>query len=138
MAVQTDTIAKYFVRRYGEEGMEEFYKTLNVKLLSYKFPLQICLSSNYGEDTLLGTLTFEELDRNGYPTYIGDVDTSKILYSTVLNFVNDRWIFTLSPEEGRIITIISSLTTSLNPTKVDYEGISRPTAGACRVGLAPR
>ena len=138
MAVQTDTIAKYFVRRYGEEGMEEFYKTLNVKLLSYKFPLQICLSSNYGEDTLLGTLKFEELDRNGYPTYIGDVDTSRILYSTVLNFVNDRWIFTLSPEEGVIITIISSLTTSLNPTKVDYEGISRPTAGACRVGLAPR
>jgi hypothetical protein len=138
MAVQTDTIAKYFVRRYGEEGMEEFYKTLNVKLLSYKFPLQICLSSNYGEDTLLGTLTFEELDRNGYPTYIGDVDTSKILYSTTLNFVNDRWIFTLSPEEGEIITITSSLTNSLNPTKVDYEGISRPTAGACRVGLAPR
>jgi hypothetical protein len=138
MAVQTDTIAKYFVRKYGEEEMEEFYKTLNETLLFYKFPLQICLSSNFQEGTLLGTLKFEELDRNGYPTYIGDVDTSRILYSTVLNFVNDRWIFTLSPEEGRIITIISSLTTSLNPTKVDYEGISRPTAGACRVGLAPR
>ena len=132
MAVRTDTIDNYFKNIYSGKELETFYTTLNSKLLSYKFPLQICLSSNYGEDTLLGTLKFEELDRNGYPTYIGDVDTSKILYSTTLNFVNDRWIFTLSPEEGEIITITSSLTNSLNPTKVDYEGISRPTAGACK------
>jgi hypothetical protein len=86
----------------------------------------------------LGTLKFQELDVRGYPTYSGDVVKSEGLslgptYSTILIFDRDRWVFTLTqPKEALDIIIGSERTTSLDPTKVDYDGISRPTAGACR------
>ena len=139
MAVQKDTIDNYFKKKYeGEIG--KIYQTLNSKLLSYKFPLEICLSSDYLDtSTLLGTLTFQELDINGYPIYTGDdvVKSEGVFlnttYSTILIFDRGRWVFTLTqPKGGDEIIISSSLTTSLDPTKVYYDGISRPTSGACR------
>ena len=142
MGLEINTIGNYFGKIY-KEGLEEFNKKLSDKLLSYKFPSEICLSSDYLDtSTLLGTLTFEELDVRGYPTYSGDVVKSEgfgipltITYSTRLIFDKGRWVFTLTQpkdEEALDIIINSSTTTSLDPTKVDYSGISRPTAGACR------
>ena len=140
MAVQTDTIDNYFSKIYSKPELEKFNEELKAKLLSYKFPSEICLSSDYLDtSTLLGTLTFEELDVRGYPTYSGDVVKSEgvflnTTYSTILIFNRGRWVFTLTltqPKRDEII-ISSSLTTSLDPTKVDYDGISRPTSGACR------
>jgi len=142
-SLQKDTINRYFSKILSEPEFAEFKKKLSAKLLSYKFPLEICLSSSYQDtSTLLGTLTFEELDINDYPTYSGDVVKSEgfgipltITYSTILIFYRGRWIFTLTQpkdEEALDIIISSERTTSLDPTKVDYSGISRPTAGACR------
>jgi len=147
MALEINTINKYFSKTLSEPEFAEFNKQLRVKLSSYRYPVEICLSSSYQDtSTLLGTLTFEDLDANGYPTYSGDVEKSTegsfliITYSTRLNFVSEegrftRWVFTLTDKSGEtIITIIinSSTTISLDPTKVNYDGISRPTAGACR------
>ena len=142
-SLQINTIDSYFSKIYSEKELVEFKKKLSDKLLSYKFPSEICLSSSYQDtSTLLGTLTFEELDINDYPTYTGDVIKSEgfgipltITYSTRLIFDRVRWVFTLTQpkdEEALDIIINSSTTTSLDPTKVDYSGISRPTAGACR------
>lgn len=143
MGLQINTINDYFSKIYKEE-YEKFSEELKAKLLSYKFPLEICLSSDYQNGTLLGTLTFEELDINGYPTYTGDVVKSEeggfssITYSTRLIFVierDPRWVFTLTQpkdEEALDIIISSSSTTSLDPTKVNYDEISTPTSGACR------
>ena len=145
MGLQINTINDYFSKIYPEENREvelkKFYEELKAKLLSYKYPLEICLSSDYLDtSTLLGTLTFQELDINGYPIYTGDVVKSEgfgipltITYSTILIFNRGRWVFTLTqPKGGDEIIISSSLTTSLDPTKVDYDGISTPTSGACR------
>jgi hypothetical protein len=143
MGLEINTIDSYFSKIYSEKELAEFKKKLSAKLLSYKFPSEICLSSSYQDtSTLLGTLTFQELDVIGYPTYSGDVVKSEgfgipltITYSTRLIFDRGRWVFTLTQandEEALDIIIRSSLTTSLDPTKVDYSGISRPTAGACR------
>jgi hypothetical protein len=78
------------------------------------------------------------LDINGYPIYTGDVvDEFDTTYVTILNFNRSVWTFTLNAKNTEI-TINSITTNNINPTKVDYVGISRPTAGACRVGLAPR
>ena len=139
--LEITTINNYFSQIYSEKDLETFYTTLNDKFLSYKFPLEICLSSTFQfSNTLLGTLTFQQLDINGYPTYTGDVTKSSegffnIIYSTTLNFVTieNRWIFILTTEIEGVsdITINSVRTTSLNPTKVDYNEISRPTSGAC-------
>jgi hypothetical protein len=138
MGLEINTIDRYFSKIYSEKELAEFKKKLSAKLLSYKFPSEICLSSSYQDtSTLLGTLTFEELDNNGYPTYSGDVVKSEGLslgsiYSTILIFDRNRWVFTLTePKEALDIIIGSERTTSLDPTKVDYDGISRPTAGAC-------
>jgi len=140
MALEINTIGKYFGKIYNEAELAEFNKRLIIKLLSYKFPMEICLSSIYQNFTLLGTLTFEELDLNGYPIYTGDVTKSTegligITYYTTLNFdkVANRWVFALSRFKGEPaeITISSVRTTSLDPTKVDYSEISRPTSGAC-------
>jgi hypothetical protein len=137
MAVDVTTIDKYFSQIYKNEGeLQKFYNDLNNTLLSYKFPLKICLSSNYVDGTLLGTLQFQELNINGYPKYIGDVvDEFDTTYGTELNFnsKNHKWTFTLSTKNTEI-TINSIATNNINPTKVDYEGISRPTAGACKIG----
>jgi hypothetical protein len=140
MGLEINTINDYFSKIYEKPELEKFSEELKAKLLSYKFPSEICLSSSYQDtSTLLGTLTFEELDIiNGYPTYSGDVVKSEGLslgptYSTILIFDRDRWVFTLTqPKEALDIIIGSERTTSLDPTKVDYDGISRPTAGACR------
>jgi hypothetical protein len=143
MGLKINTINDYFSKIYEKPELEKFSEELKAKLLSYKFPSEICLSSSYQDtSTLLGTLTFEELDIiNGYPTYSGDVVKSEgfgipliITYSTRLIFDRDRWVFTLTQpkdEEALDIIISSERTTSLDPTKVDYSGISRPTAGAC-------
>jgi hypothetical protein len=142
-SLQINTINDYFSKIYERTELEKFSEELKAKLLSYKFPSEICLSSSYQDtSTLLGTLTFQELDVRGYPTYSGDVVKSEgfgipltITYSTRLIFDRDRWVFTLTQpkdEEALDIIINSSTTTSLDPTKVDYSGISRPTAGACR------
>jgi hypothetical protein len=140
MGLEINTINDYFSKIYEKPELEKFNEELKAKLLSYKFPSEICLSSDYLDtSTLLGTLTFEELDVRGYPTYSGDVVKSEgvflnTTYSTILIFNRGRWVFTLTltqPKRDEII-ISSSLTTSLDPTKVDYDGISRPTSGACR------
>lgn len=141
MKLEITTIQEYFRKKYNEEELQNFYKILQTKIYTYKgisYPLEICLSSNYGDSSLLGTLSFVELDRNGYPRYQGVVVQGKnsLTYSTTLGF-NDkdsRWIFTFTPEGVLIPMIISSLpTTSYDPTLVDYDGISRPTAGACEI-----
>jgi hypothetical protein len=137
MGLQINTIDRYFGEIYSEPEFEKFSEKLKAKLLSYKFPLEICLSSSYQDtSTLLGTLTFEELDNNGYPTYSGDVVKSEALtttYPTILIFGERSWQFTLTDKKsGETIIISSERTTSLDPTKVDYSGISRPTSGACR------
>ena len=122
MGLQINTIGKYFSKIYKEE-YEKFSEKLKAKLLSYKFPLEICLSSDYQNGTLLGTLTFEELDINGYPTYTGDVVKSEeggfssITYSTRLIFVIEReprWVFTLTQpkDEEAFITLSASLMAS--------------------------
>lgn len=142
MALEINTIGKYFGKIYSEGELAEFDKKLRLKLLSYKFPLEICLSSSYQDtSTLLGTLTFEELDINGYPTYTGDVVKSEgfgipltTTYPTTLIFSlnRTRWAFILTNKEtGERTEINSSSTTSLDPTKVNYNGISTPTSGAC-------
>jgi hypothetical protein len=142
MGLEINTINDYFSKIYEKPELEKFSEELKAKLLSYKFPSEICLSSDYLDtSTLLGTLTFEELDVRGYPTYSGDVVKSEgvflnTTYSTILIFNRGRWVFTLTqPKGGDEIIISSSLTTSLDPTKVDYDGISRPTSGACRRSL---
>jgi hypothetical protein len=139
MGLQINTINDYFSKIYERPELEKFSEELKAKLLSYKFPLEICLSSDYLDtSTLLGTLTFQELDVRGYPIYTGDVvksegDFLNTTYSTILIFDRGRWVFTLTqPKGGDEIIISSERTTSLDPTKVDYSGISRPTAGACR------
>ena len=135
--LETNTIDQYFKKIYKDVDLvAEFYKILGSKLLSYKYPLEICLSSTYeGDGTLLGTLTFLELDINGYPTYTGGVvDKFDTTYETTLNFKSNIWTFTLSTKDTEI-TINSITTNSLNPTKVDYEGISRPTSGACKTKI---
>jgi hypothetical protein len=139
-SLQINTIDSYFSKIYSEGELVEFKKKLSDKLLSYKFPSEICLSSSYQDtSTLLGTLTFEELDINDYPTYSGDVEKSTegsfliITYSTILIFGGRSWQFTLTDKKsGETIIIRSERTTSLDPTKVNYSGISTPTAGACR------
>lgn len=141
MGLEINTIQEYFGKKYNGEELQNFYKILQTKIYTYKgisYPLEICLSSNYGEISLLGTLSFIGLDRNGYPRYQGVVTQSKnsLTYSTTLEFSDrdSRWIFTLTPEGISIPMVISSLpTTSYDPTSVDYDGISRPTAGACEV-----
>jgi hypothetical protein len=143
MGLEINTINNYFSKIYERTELEKFSEELKAKLLSYKFPSEICLSSSYQDtSTLLGTLTFQELDVRGYPKYSGDVVKSEGFgipltntYSTRLIFDRSRWVFTLTQpkdEEALDIIINSSTTTSLDPTKVDYSGISRPTAGACR------
>jgi hypothetical protein len=141
MGLEINTINDYFSKIYEKPELEKFNEELKAKLLSYKFPSEICLSSDYLDtSTLLGTLTFQELDVRGYPIYTGDVVKSEgvflnTTYSTILIFDRGRWVFTLTQpkdEEALDIIISSSLTTSLDPTKVDYDGISRPTSGACR------
>lgn len=141
MGLEINTIREYFGKKYNEEELQNFYKILQTKIYTYKgtsYPLEICLSSNYGDSSLLGTLSFVELDRNGYPRYKGVVVQGKnsLTYSTTLEFSNrdSRWIFTLTPEGITIPMEISSLpTTSYDPTSVDYDEISRPTTGACNV-----
>jgi hypothetical protein len=143
MGLEINTINDYFSKIYERPELEKFSEELKAKLLSYKFPSEICLSSSYQDtSTLLGTLTFQELDVRGYPTYSGDVGKSEgfgipltITYSTRLIFDRVRWVFTLTQpkdEEALDIIISSERTTSLDPTKVNYDGISTPTAGACR------
>ena len=139
MALEINTINKYFQKIYSEEEFAEFNKKLTNKLISYKFPLEICLSSTFESiGTLLGTLNFVELDINKYPTYIGDVTKTTegsfgVIYSTTLNFDynRNRWTFLLTYEQ-ELVTITSERTNSLNPIKVNYSGISRPTSGACK------
>jgi hypothetical protein len=138
-SLRINTIDSYFSKIYSEKELVEFKKKLSNKLLSYKFPSEICLSSSYQDtSTLLGTLTFEELDINDYPTYTGDVVKSEgfgisLTYSTILIFGEGSWQFTLTDKKsGETIIIRSERTTSLDPTKVNYDGISTPTAGACR------
>jgi len=149
--LEITTIDNYFSQIYSGKDLEDFYNSLNDKLSSYtiQYPSAICISSPYLDYIFLGTLNFQELDRDGYPTYTGNVvkssqviDMEPITYSTLLSHIIDRtspiWrIRLISTEPVAIgqpseeITFKSSPTTSLNPTSVDYIGISRPTSGAC-------
>jgi len=142
MAAETNpleitTINGYFSKIYEGKQLQEFYAALNDKLFSYKYPSEICLSSNFEDATLLGTLNFTYLDVNHYPMYFGDIERSapgqaKLIYDGSLYYDQGLWKITLSSGFS-IIEIPSSITTSLDPTKVNYEGISRPTSGACQL-----
>lgn len=149
--LEITTIDNYFSQIYSGKDLETFYTTLNDKLSSYtiQYPSAICISSPYLDYIFLGTLNFLELDGDGYPVYTGNVvkssqviDMDPITYSTLLSRIIDRgssiWrILLISTEPVAIgqpseeIIFKSSPTASLNPTSVDYVGISRPTSGAC-------
>jgi hypothetical protein len=134
------TIPDYFNKNFNELS-----KVIESKLFSYtgrEYPLAICLSSDFEDGTLLGTVNFLELDINGYPIYIGNVVKStpgfiNIIYSTQLSSSDKDprlWRIRLSFGEQEDIIIQSVPTTSLNPTSVEYDRISRPTPGACVIG----
>lgn len=127
------TLSEYF-----KEGINQVSKLIQSKLNTYKgitYPLEICLSTEYNEGTLLGTLTFVKLDENGYPTYSGVVSDKKDNYSAELVFnvkTTGNWAFKITPMDIGIGVVFSSLPTdSIDPTLVEYDGISAPTSGAC-------
>lgn len=126
------TLPDYFGRQ-----IDEVHRSIRSKLTIYKrieYPLEICLSTEYSEGTLLGTLTFLEIDSNGYPTYSGDVvSDKKYNYSAELVFIvktPGSWRFVLTKAEEKL-TFDSLPTDSIDPTTVEYEGITAPTSGAC-------
>lgn len=119
--------------------IDEVHRSIRSKLNIYKridYPLEICLSTEYSGGSILGTLTFVELDENGYPTYSGVViSDKKDNYSVELVFIlktPGNWIFKITPMDIGIGVEFGSLPTdSIDPTTVEYDGITAPTSGAC-------
>lgn len=126
------------ITQYFGEGIVNSIRT---KLNFYKgitYPLEICLSTEYSEGTLLGTLTFVIIDENGYPTYSGDViSDKKDNYSAELVFIlknPGNWRFTITPKSAGIGFSFDSLSTdSFDPTTILYDSITAPTSGACPI-----